>query len=390
MTLGKWTTEHVCWRAFFLTFGWRWFLLLVGLLCVSSAADGAERRAVFSSEELRARLNDYHARIHSWYFEYESNRQELPGNPVGSYLHRIVAAKSSGEFMHFSAHGTAFLDWRNDPLQQRMLVTGQQVVSEFPFNRSLRIAKLLPSSALPGTANSEFLFSALGWWPFEHRPPPVFHDLPYVLPAIANSPLYVVRPSMEELDGHWCHVLEYPRRDRLWLDCLRGCTLLAREADDPKTGVRLQRIELTRHRQVQPGIWVAMQIRNIQYDEIPDGSALDSTMTILDVRLNDDVTRTLFRFEPSPGSIQFTGKDSFRQTVPGGYDYMEHLVDWCKRSASFKDAKKATPIWDGVAMIGAFFAIGGAFAANGYLTRRGNWRTAQSPILLHHKRSDRP
>jgi hypothetical protein len=61
-------------------------------------------------------------------------------------------------------------------------------------------------------------------------------------------------------------VLEYPGYDRLWIDTERGCALLARETHSSRNGALVQRIELSGHREVAPGIWLPSSIRNIQYD----------------------------------------------------------------------------------------------------------------------------
>jgi hypothetical protein len=159
-----------------------------------------------------------------------------------------------------------------------------------------------------------------------------------VLPVIAASSKHEVNPQQELVRGHWCHILECPGRDRLWLDCDRGCSIVTREIFEPKEGRLAQRIEASKHREVQPDIWVPTELRNVLFDiegsPPPDGKPLatsEGTLSILEVRLNEDVADETFRFRPRPASIETFEDESTKQTVPGGTDYLDELVDWSQR-----------------------------------------------------------
>lgn len=316
-------------------------LFVMAAVCFPSAVMPAEQRpAVFTTGELQQRLLKANARVHAWYVEYESARQLASGVPTESYVHRIVAAKAPDYYFHWTTHGTASYDWRNDPNQQRFTLAPSGAVIERPFHRQFRYLSLAADAPLPGTMRQEFLFLAMGWWPFPKRPSP-----PCLLPAVARSRNYVANPWQELVQGRWCHILEHPDHDRLWLDCDHGCVILRRELFDPKNRLLSQRIESSEHREIQPGIWVPFVFRNMlfvanraQPQEAKAAKTLDATLKVREARLNEHVSDNIFRFEPLPGSIQSIGDgqdDRIEQVVPGGADYLEELIDWVQHQFAF-------------------------------------------------------
>jgi hypothetical protein len=250
-------------------------------------------------------------------------------------LHRVVAAKAPDRFFHYNAHGTPWLDWRDDPKQQRLIVSDDRMVAERPLDRFFVESRPRPDAPLPGTASNELVLTGLGWWPLARRPSPTKLDnLPIALSAVARSPAYQARPQLEQVGGRWCHVLEYPGRDQLWLDVDRGCAVVARQLSYPGLA-RVHRIEFSDFRELLPGVWAPFRLRNLHYERGPDGAAgkviLDATLTVLRIRLNDDVDDARFRFEPRPGSTGRTDGQPLRQTVAGGEEYLDEVVDWIRR-----------------------------------------------------------
>ncbi len=300
-------------------------LIISNFLCyISMAAENP--KAVFTASQLQEKLANQNSNIYSWYIEYNSVHSDDFQKPLGAYLHRIVAASRSGDFFHWSAKGTSNYSWQDDPLQQRLTITSSSAFSEVPIDRAFRVLKLKPNDTLPGTSSQELLFVALGWWPFEQRATPKFKDnAPCVLKDVAICPKYTVRPLQQLINGHWCHLLEHRRHDRLWLDVERNCAILAREILDHKTGNVLQRIELTKHQEVISGIWVPMEIRNIVFDEQSNNEVqhklVDATAKILNIQINVPLPRKLLDFTPLPGSIQVMDDHHFEKKVPGGFDY---------------------------------------------------------------------
>ena len=228
-----------------------------------------------------------------------------------------------------------WLDWRDDPKQQRLTVGADRMVAERPLDRFFQERRLRPDEPLPGSAPKELLLIALGWWPLDRRPSPTLVDqLPAALSAVARSSAYQARPQLEQVGGRWCHVLECPGRDQLWLDTDRGCALAARQISYPSLA-RVHRIELADFREMPHGIWVPFRLRNLHYERRPNGDLgkviLDATLNVSRVRVNDDVDEARFRFEPQSGSVRLIEGRPLRQVAPGGEDYLEEVVDWIRR-----------------------------------------------------------
>ena len=293
------------------------------------------RQATLTTDELKQRLLEAHRRVRAWYIEYESSRELMENGQEESYLRRVVAAEVPDLYFHWNAHGIPGLEWQEDPLQQRFIMGSGFIVADRPPQRSYTFLTSAPDDPLPGTAPFEFLFVALGWWPFEKRPSPTLFDgAPAVLPAIVASEEYRVHPEQELVGQRWCHILEYPGRDKLWLDCERGCAILIREMYGPDPGRLFQRIEASGHREVQPGIWVPARFRNTVPGALDpkDKEIVDSILDVVNVRLNEDVDNDLFRFEPLPGSIELTVDGTVRQEAAGCEDYLNEVVDWMQRN----------------------------------------------------------
>jgi hypothetical protein len=212
------------------------------------------------------------------------------------------------------------------------------VFNEFAVNRAYFVALIDPKGGLPGTLQSESFFLATGIWPLDGRSAPRLRGRPYVLRDVAKAEDYsLVRPRQERVDGRWCHVLESPGKDRLWLDTERGFVPLARELFVGKWRALGQRFELGGHREVAPGIWLPSWIHNLQADyEAPTEEGrrrklIDSRFDILRARVGS-VDDSIFIFRPRPGSLKTTGGEAI-QAQPGGLDHLDDIVRWVEKHA---------------------------------------------------------
>jgi hypothetical protein len=329
-------------------------LLLIGsiLACASPAiaGDDGPRKAVYTANELRARLLEAQRSIKGLRVVYRCYDYDAEKYPRGSYLYRIIAVRSPHDLYHVSCHGHDRLDWRDDPFQQRAIVTKDRLDNEYYVNRVYFESRIRPEEGLPGSLPNEFFFIATGLWPLEGRQPPRPDGRAYVLREVAASADYSrVRTLQEEVDGRWCHVLEFPGYDRLWIDVEHGCALLARETHSQSTGALVQRIELGGHREVAPGIWMPARMRNIQFDHTSPNEEgrrriyRDATHEILDVEVNR-VEEGLFTFRPRPGSMRWTHEESLTQVQPDGLDHLDELARWVGRNFPRDEPKPVVPI----------------------------------------------
>ncbi len=309
-------------------------------------------RATQSAEELRDGIREAQERIHSLYAVYRSYDYDPARYPTGAYVQRTIAARSPCFYFLSTSHGYDKMDWTNDPEQQRTYATAKHLYTEFPLNRVYVADDLESNAALPGTLPMDFFVMATGLWPLTDRPAPQPDGHPYVLKEVAGCPEYsIVRPRLEIVDGHWCHVLERPEIDRLWIDTACGHTLVARETQSTKNGAMIQRIELGGQSEVGHGIWLPTRIRNTQYDyhavteEQRKRKVIDALIRVVEIRVND-LTADFFDFRPQPGALLMRPDGGPPiQTHLGGIDLLDDLARWVRDQALRNNAPKPFPVW---------------------------------------------
>jgi hypothetical protein len=338
--------------------------LALGLLLFQATTAAAEPpAATMTAPELRAALRKAQDAIQSLFVVYTSDDYDESRYAKGHYLHRTIAAKAPDSLLHMTAHGDAVLPWIDDPYQQRARVRNGHLFNEYPFNRSYFEQDVdLKKDGLPGTLPQEFLFIATGVWPPTGvKPPrPVSPADPYVLKEVASSESYTqVRPRLESVAGRWCHVLERPGKDRLWIDVERGCALMARETHAATTGRLAQRIELGGHREVRPGIWFPMEMTNIRYDHDASGEEKQGRVwknakhEVLEVHIND-VDDAVFQWEPPPGALCLPDDTLPFQSKPGGIEHIAAMASWVRRHHRLSTPQSATvlPMVGGAILVG--------------------------------------
>lgn len=323
-----------------------WASLRGSQLPLAALADDAGPPARLAAGEIRTGIARTHAKVTAIRVTYVAEYPPDEGWPPGTYLRRTVAAMSPGSFFHETAHGHDKLSWQQDPRLRRCFIVADHAVDEWVNNRSYNYTELAPSDGLPGSMPGEFFIHATGFWPLSGRPAPQLQGGPLVLSEVAASQLYrVVRPRQERLDGAWCHVLERPGMDSLWIDPERGFSLIAREARDEKSGHLVERIEMGGHREVKPGLWIPTRIRNTQFDHLAKTAegrrrrVVDSPFKVVTIELNEDVDVDLFRFHPPPGALWLDppgGKPV--QTSPGGEEQLDRLVDSSRKYSPSRHA----------------------------------------------------
>jgi len=285
--------------------------------------------ARYTAAELRARLQSTNAALSSVEVQYRASGYG-PEFPPGTYLYREFAAAAPYYLDHLSAHGHDELAWTDDFLQQRTKVTENKWFTERPLCRTFSSGALKPTDALPGTMSWEIYFLATGFWPLQ-RPAPKPKDIRWTFRDLAGSSEHsYVRPSLEDVRGRHCHVLEWPGRDRLWLDADRSCCIMAREICDPLTGDVRRRLDLGGHAQHGVNLWLPTWIQTEDFEN--RRSVARSQISIVSTTVNAvDLRR--FEFTPMPGSLRMTPGQRPELIAEGGLDQLqivavkvEHLI----------------------------------------------------------------
>jgi hypothetical protein len=328
----------------------------VGALTVVVA--GAAPPAQYSASELQAKLGALNAQIHGYHIVYDAFTASVDG-ASGIAVHREVAAFSPSLFSHWSAKQTRLYIPEQDPLQQRLIINGDTAITEYAADRAFKRSQM--RGQLPGSAPREIMFLALGWWPFkEWRTPQLVPGTAVVLPDVATSLEYRARSEQDRVGDRWCHVLEHPNHDRLWLDTDRGCMIVVREILDPASGVVAQRIEALDPIEVATGIWAPKKLRNLLFDTEQRHLRVDSQLLIRKIEVNAAPPTNVLDVTSKPGSIRLDG-DSFVQCQAGGLDFLDETAARLKQFSRY-DSVTPTPRSTGIKMLATmllFVAFGG-------------------------------
>lgn len=331
-------------------------LLCSGHFVGDAQQDFAQPASKFTAQEIKAVLGAACEKLDSIYVAYRSDSyEETAGFPEGTYVYRIVAAKAPCYFYHRNTHGHVRLNWSLDPLQRETFVTDTMVVSFNPVNRTYFEASISPEAPLPGTLRDEFLLSVTALWPLHSRPPPRYKWGPIVLREIVNSKAYnFVRPLQEKVRGRWCHVLEEPNLDAIWIDMQqRGCCILARESYDFQSKQQLQRIDFCDHEWLNH-FWFPKRIEVAAYQGKKGWNR--SKVEIVEVHVND-VQNGLFEFVPPKGALRYRSDAPPLQAELGGVDHLESLGTWIENQYPTEAKRPSRMRYSRIIVIGLLIAI---------------------------------
>lgn len=134
-----------------------------------------------------------------------------------------------------------------------------------------------------------------------------------------HSSRYFVHAQMDQIDGHACYVLEYPKFDKIWLDPDLGFVIRRREQFNPMDdrAVRTATWKPGDFVQAEPGLWVPMSGLREEFSaatNLPqfwDRKYVEARVKVMDLKLNQ-VTDQDFEIEIPPGTIVGSEKGVYR------------------------------------------------------------------------------
>ena len=270
---------------------------------------------------------------------YRGNYSEPRLTELNAFYRVRLSAKAPHFLMYDAAHGHDFLDWQLDPFRQVAYVQKNHYYNYYPLDRMFFWQELAPTAPNPGSLQLPFYFRATGIWPAWQRKAPQRDNLAYVLRDIAlSSESHThLRPKLEKISGRWCHVLEHPGSDTLWLDAERGACLLQRELSDKKTGRVLQRFRLLKQEQPAPGIWmptiIENTVSNIVHDRKTNKESKQEKTSIIGINICEvnNVPDSHFHFPIPDGALEMDEADRKARSVQvtaGGLDQFDAITNW--------------------------------------------------------------
>lgn len=318
---------------------------LLRLLVASvGAGTGDEYRSSQDTTAIVRAARDEWARTQRWQVEYEA----VPVTQGGSAppLHRVMAVSNRGEIFHQSAHFSDTCGWNVDPLMQEMIIGGGQVNHHWPIQRRFAKTEARTGMRLPATLDQELILSVIPSWPITN----------YHVPAgVGMSAERLVRSSMSSIPADLrclrgtdrvgdeeCMVLDWRGLDRLWLAPDKGFCVLRREMRNPQTGRLTQRLTALRLGRFENGPWIPTEIENTVFSSVlgtAQATEVTGRIRVLDFRVDERVSPSIFTSHPRPGSGRYTDEGFFEQVTSGGEDLLDDYVSFITRCAEPDQAR---------------------------------------------------
>lgn len=294
--------------------------------------------AQLTAAEIRAQLRQTNDRVRNYRVAYHTVPSKRGVNSPSTYIRREIAASQPSFFFHWSAKGSELNRPDDDVFQQRLKIGDGIAVNEYPCDRAFVSAPMPLRAPLPGTIPGEIIFFVLGWWPLDSiKPPQAIPGAATTYSEIAASDDYVLHPAQELVHNRWCHVLELPGHDRIWINFDNGTRLAAREGMDPHSGNVLRRIEIISDVEVSPSLWAPTRFLSVDHPQIGDRRDLFKTEFVIDqIDVNVTFSPSMFRFEPLRGAIELLSANHFEQRVPNGSDHLDDLVNRLEAISTFR------------------------------------------------------
>jgi len=304
---------------------------LLGLPDVTTVRADSVRLAAKSREEILQALARAHGQVASLRVDYRAwNEGE---DPSAQHLRMTVAAKGSKRYksrVHVPP-GDPASDW----MSLVSFFDGTWFNVYYPYYRRYEVSRRFAIRPYTDKVRLCPFFECLGWWPAgDDSEPPTVEDRPFFLKAVLVDPKCRVRPQMERLDGRWCHVVEIPGLDVLWIDVDRAA-LLKRErfrAGDRSKPVGLYR--LMDYRETILGVWLPYSIHR-QVAASPEEGVYQ-----VDKYVVNAVPDSLFALGPPPGTLVVDRDTDESHQVPGGLEHLEHV---CRRVEADMGGRLAEP-----------------------------------------------
>ena len=301
-------------------------IVLVFLVCVMCS-----NQVYSDNSRLRKEILECADKVTAWQIEYDIVSPNMKrGEKV---IHRNVALRFPDSLFHWAGNSSWGFrrSWKEDVLQQRTIVSGQQYYWDFPMRRASRTRDCNSRFLFPGSLNRELLWDVVIWWPFTTDSNHQLSSESSTVEDVLRDDNYEFLDSLEEVDDHLCYVLRCEGKCALWFDRHNPCMMRKREWYK-LAGIPVWRAELLDYREIEDGIycpskitWTALRINSIDGSEVRFN---EFTALIVSAKFNESVPTDLFRFpEPLPGHVETTA-DGYQQIRPGANEYADSILQW--------------------------------------------------------------
>jgi hypothetical protein len=293
-------------------------------------------------------------------------------------MHVVLVVKGLLRFVD-NAHFGPEMRWEQNPERNQIYYTGDRLDVYFPNHRYFETSEENAKLIYALKVRVDLFLECLGLWPEGDGEPPENTAALFLHEALNESDCRVL-PALEAVDGVWCHVVERPGKEKIWIDAGHGWRMRRREFYAGSPPLVSHRYELSDYREVEPGAWLPWKYGRVLYSFPPGGgepqvlSEVKTTVKAMEInRVADDT----FRFTPPPGTI-IQNRDNREFTrIPGGLSYLDGVVD-DTRTRIPAAAQPADP-WKVYGLLSINGVLAGLIVWQLWRTVRGRLRPSRAP-----------
>ena len=293
----------------------------------SPSASGVARPSVYSLEQIRDGMRDARGRLSNLLVRYVVEHPAPVGGERVWSRHTIAASGSLrfGENSHFTATFPEQMDLNHTKAYYTVQTFDVFYPRQRYFETSRRNAQLHYTIKL----RSDFVLESLGWWPPGDQTKLDADESPHYLHLVLDRTDCRISAVQEQVDGHWCHVLERPGRDRIWVDPSIGFAVRRREKYEPRSRQIVARYELSEYRETEKGIWLPWKIRRTLFNSGQDSDSPGEMVAtaVVEKVVANHVPDSLFRFTPPPGTLTQDRDTLEMSQTPGGLDFLDEQIE---------------------------------------------------------------
>jgi hypothetical protein len=368
-------------------------------------------RATLTLDQIRDGVARSQRQLRSLWVEYSATGYTKDGEraPEPLIFYAVVAARGVYRFSD-TAHSRNRDGWQTNLERNVIFFTGKTLDVFYPAQLWFETSRKNAQSAHALKIKGEFFLDCLGWWPPDDLTvAPRVDGRPYFLhdvltrpsygvlsPAVVAGGLAAVRekleppefrvlPVQEQVDGAWCHVIDQPGHNRMWIDPAVGFGVRRRERYEGAPTTLSARCELSDFRETS-GVWFPWKVRRTVYRASARTRAANSLERYAEgvvVKAEENQTsEEFFHFQPPAGTL-IQDRDTGNTTqVPGGLSFLDGVIKRTAErtggAAKTLSARFAVP--DGWEEWAALLAVSILVIVNLWLVWRLSSWTRQGPM----------
>jgi len=183
---------------------------------------------------------------------------------------------------------------------------------------------------------------------------------PHCIRSAPNSK-YTVLKVLEKVDDAWCHVIEYPKRDKIWIDPKIGCAIRkrVRQSDTPKGEVYdLATFEMSQYKEVSSGLWLPFKCVRHDYagpQATKESQGKEYAQLLIDVHnVRMKLTDEDFDLNVPPGTMVNVVKTNHVFRIEGNKQQL--LAEVTRQAQVLLGPNRGSPIW--LVMSSVLFGLG--------------------------------